>query len=71
MSFLLSVQIAPYLVIQMNSLTSSLRHKWINSHISDLTLWCGIFVYRLEKPNVDIKIALFFEFILFLASMTG
>ena len=42
-------------------MTTPLKQKLIDSPITDLSLWCGIFVYRVEKSNVEIEINLFLE----------
>ena len=57
-------------MIPVNSLTPLLKQRFINCLITDLSLRRGIFVYKVEKSNAEIQIALFLEFILFIALMT-
>ena len=40
----------------MNSLSLPLKQKLIKSPITDFSLWCGIFVYKVEGSNVEIEI---------------
>ena len=42
----------------MNSLSPQLKRKLINSTISDFSLWCRIFEYRVEKSNMEIEFLL-------------
>ena len=50
----------------MNSLSLLLNEKLIKSPVTDFRFQCRIFVYRVEKSNVEIEIALFLEFTLFI-----
>ena len=50
----------------MNSLSLLLNEKLIKSPVTDFRFQRRIFVYRVEKSNVEIEIALFLEFTLFI-----
>ena len=56
----------PNLVTPMNSLSLLLNEKLIKSPVTDFRFQRRIFVYRVEKSNVEIEIALFLEFTLFI-----
>ena len=53
----LLVQITPYLVILLNSLSLPLKRKLIDSPVIDIRWQSGIFLYRMEKSNVETELA--------------
>ena len=55
--------------IPVNCLSHTLKEKLINSAITDFTLWCGIFVFRVEKADAGIEKALFLQFNVCIALM--
>lgn len=76
--WLLLKQFIFFLTISPNSTISSDTNKWsttigkilINYPITDLSLYCGRFVYRVEKSNTENEIDLFLWFSLLVVSMT-
>ena len=57
-------------MIPMNSLSLAMKQKLINSPITDSSLWCQIFVCRVEKLKVETELVFFPEFILIIVLMT-
>ena len=56
--------------ISQNSTSTLLKQKLIDSPITDFSLRCKTFVYRIEKSNAELEIALFLEFNLIIVSIT-
>ena len=54
----------------MNSLSPPFKQDLVNFSITDFSLICEIFKYRLKKLNLNIEAALYREFDLFITLIT-
>ena len=59
----LLVQIAPYIMISMNPLSTSLKQKLNSCSITDFSLLCEIFACRVQQLHMEINLQSFTKYL--------